>query len=82
MTTYALAPDPLPDGCTGGITAGKLYKVYDDDNWGFRMRRDDGAVLLCNWQGCAHLMKGDWCRLIEWPIEDPHAEAMRSEVRL
>lgn len=72
MTTYAIAPDKIPDA--DYLTPGKRYAVLTgDDRHPFDMRAsetafsiadDEGDTIFCTWRDCPHA-GGDWTRVDE-----------------
>lgn len=58
----AIAPDEIPEGVSGYLTAGKAYAVLKNGRRGFYIDADNGAKTYCLWRSCAHLDGRDWRR--------------------
>lgn len=57
----AIAPATL-ENSVNDITAGKAYPVVRGDDDTFVIRDDAGDRIFCLWEGCAHLVGGNWTR--------------------
>lgn len=42
------------------LTPGKVYDIYEADEYGFSMIDDEGDELGCLFEGCSHLNGKDW----------------------